>query len=86
MYLEGGLVPARYIIMGNLVNFLHYILKEDSESLLLTMLKAQIEHPTKNDWNSEIKSILAQISLELKYEEIKVIKETTFKKMVRKKH
>ena len=85
MYLDGGLVPARYIIMGNMVNFLHYILQQDNESLLLNMLKAQIDHPTKNDWNSEIKSILAQISLDLTYEELKVVKKTTFKKMVRNK-
>ena len=42
MYLEGGLVPAWYMIMGNMAMFLHYSLQEDEDSLLLKILKTQI--------------------------------------------
>ena len=47
MYLESGLVPARYLIMGNGAIFLQYILQEAEDSYLLQMLNAQIEYPIK---------------------------------------
>ena len=40
LYLEGGLVPAQYVIMGDITNFLQYILQENTDSLLLKMLQA----------------------------------------------
>ena len=84
MYLDGGLVPARYLILGNKVNYLHYILNEDSNSLLLKFLQAQIKFPVKNDWNSEVKNILTQLQINLSYEEIRSMKKSTFKTLVRR--
>ena len=70
LYLEGGLVPAQYVIMGNIANFLHYILQENTDSLLLKMLEAQIEHPIENDWNSEAKLVLKKLNITHSYAEI----------------
>ena len=55
LYLEGGFVPAQYVIMGNIANFIHYILQERTDSFLMKMLEAQIEHPVKHYLNSEAK-------------------------------
>ena len=49
MYLDAGIVPARFLIMGNKVNFLHYILQEEEKSLLLKVLKAQKDNPLRSD-------------------------------------
>ena len=58
MYLDGGTVPARYIKIGNKINFLHYILQEDTELLLLKMLEVQIDHPIKKSRICETKHLL----------------------------
>ena len=84
MYLESGLVPARYLIMGNRAIFLQYILQEAEDSNLLQMLNAQIKYPIKNDWNNEVKSALAQLKINISFEEIKNMKKFEFKKMVKK--
>ena len=44
MYLDGGLVPARFLIMCNMLNFL----QEDDKSLLLNIPEAQINSSLKN--------------------------------------
>ena len=85
MYLDGGLVPARYIIMGNMANFLQYILQENKDAILWKMLQAQIQHPLKKDWNTEVKSVLKKLNIIISYEEIKVMKKAAFKKLVRQK-
>ena len=53
MYLDGG--PARYQITRYMVNFLHYILQQEDNSLLNLMFRAQEKSPTKGDWVSETK-------------------------------
>ena len=55
MYLDGGQVPARYQIKRYMVNFLHYILQQEDNSLLNLMFRAQEKSPTKGDWVSETK-------------------------------
>ena len=84
MYLESGLVPARYLIMGNMVIFLQYILQEEEDSNLLQILKAQIKYPIKKDWNSEVKYALVQLKINLGNENIRSTKVAEFKKMVKK--
>ena len=49
------------------------------------MLQAQIEHPLKNDWNSEAKSVLTKLNITHNYEQIKLMKKSVFKKLVRNK-
>ena len=83
MYLESGLVPARYLIMGNTVIFLQYILQEEEDSNLLQILKAQIKYPIKKDWNSEVKYALVQLKINLGNENIRSTKVAEFKKMVK---
>ena len=31
LYLEGNFVPAQYVIMGNIANFINYILQENTD-------------------------------------------------------
>ena len=49
LYLGSGNVPIRFILMARQVNFLHYIMNEEEESLLNRFFKAQWEcFDTKN--------------------------------------
>ena len=49
LYLGSGNVPIRFILMARRVNFLHYIMNEEEESLLNRFFKAQWEcFDTKN--------------------------------------
>merc|ERR1712026_630621 len=49
-YLESGNIPIRFILMPRRLNFLHYIMNEDDNSLLKKFFKAQMEFPVKGDW------------------------------------
>ena len=49
LYLELGVSPIRNIIKSRRLNFLHYILHEEKESLLYKFLQAQFNELTKND-------------------------------------
>ena len=81
--LKKSVLPDRYIIMGNMATFLWYILKEEKQSFLLQMLESQVKYPIKFDWNSEVTSVLAQLQISLRYEEIKHMQKSEFKKIIR---
>ena len=63
MYLESGQVPARYQIKRMQLNMFQYILKQIEESLLYSMLMAQIVKPVKNDFYSTVCSILTEVNI-----------------------
>ena len=46
LYLETGNIPVRYILMARRINFLHYILNENEDSLLHNFSQAQ-EKPSE---------------------------------------
>ena len=50
LYLETGSIPIRFILMSRRLNFLHYILNEDENSLIYQFLMAQSKNPGKYDW------------------------------------
>ena len=47
LYLELGVSPIRSIITSRRLNFLQYILKENSDSMIHTFLMAQLSDPTR---------------------------------------
>ena len=85
MYLEAGMVPARYQVERQVLNFLHYILQQDKNSLLFQMLSAMIEKPTRNDWASFAKLLVQKYNLNLTLLEIENMKTSSFKKLVKTK-
>ena len=85
MYLEAGMVPARYQVERQVLNFVHYILQQDKNFLLLQILSAIIEKPTRNDWLGVAKLLVQKYNLELKLLEIEKIKTISFQKLVKTK-
>ena len=49
MYLEAGIVPARYQVMCHMMNFLQCILMQPLNYLLKGIYQAQIRNPKNSD-------------------------------------
>ena len=58
LYLETGMIPARFQVQRQVLNLLQYILQQPADSLLFKVWKALENHPTRKDWLSGAKEIL----------------------------
>ena len=85
LYLEVGEIPARFQIKRLMLNYLHYILQEDKNSLLSKFFHAQWANPITNDWVSNIQKVKTEINLNYSFEEIKVMKKTKYTRIVESK-
>ena len=83
MYLEAGIVPARFQVQRQVLNLLQYILQQPPESLLYKVYKALENHPTKNDWLCGALKCLETFEMNLTMEEIKVMKSNKYKHTVK---
>ena len=63
--------------------FYHYILNEDSESLLHKFYKIQARKPVKNDWSLTIKENLKDLKISLTENEIQNMSKIAFQKIVK---
>ena len=85
MYLDLGVCPARFIIKKYKLNFLHYILNQPEESLMKTFFEAQMNHPSKGDWVSEMKNLIIEWKVANTFEEVRAIKKNQYEKIVNEK-
>ena len=65
LYLELGIVPARFVIKQRKVMFLKHILMQNENSLLKKVFDAQIKMPTKGDWVSDINETLEELEIKI---------------------
>ena len=84
LYLEMGCLPIRFIIKSRRIMFLHYILSEEDDSLMLKFFKAQLENPSLGDWSEQVKDDLDEIGMKISMEEIRPLSEDSFRRRVRK--
>ena len=85
LYLETGNIPVRYILMARRINFLHYILNENEDSLLHNFFEAQLKSPVKGDWMLRVKKDLEELEINLTFLEIYGISKSDLKKIIREK-
>ena len=85
MCLELGVVPVRYVIMGNRVKYLNTILNESTDSMLRQVYDAQKEDSKKGDFVDQVNKDLRELHIEFKEDEIKDIKKLEWKPFVDKK-
>ena len=85
LYLESGNIPIRFVLMSRRLNFLHYMLNEDEDSLIRSVLIAQIENPTNGDWITTALEDLKTLDINLKLDEIQRSSKINFKTMVKEK-
>ena len=84
LYLELALLPIRFIIQIRRLLYLHHILQQKEDSLLYKFFMAQLTFPTPKDWVTQVLEDIENLSIELEIEEIKIMKKSTFKKIVKK--
>ena len=82
LYLETGHHPARFQIFRMMLNFLKYILDQDKNSLVSRFFMAQKENPNKGDWVSYVRKLIADMDINLTFEDISVMKKRSYKKIV----
>ena len=82
-YLETGIVPARFQVQRQVLNFLQYIIQQPPESLLYKVYKALENHPTKKDWLCGAKHCLETFEIKMTLEEIKSMKAIKYKHIVK---
>ena len=85
LYLEVGQIPGRFQIIKTRLLFLKNILNEDQTSRVYKFFDAQEKNPKKGDWVSICKLNMKEINLGLTVQEIKEIKKTKFKIILKKK-
>ena len=85
MYLDLGILPARFQIKKYKLNFLHYILNQPEVSLLHRFFLAQMENPTKGDWVSEVQNWIFEYEIGISFEEVLKIKKSKYEKIVSEK-
>ena len=85
LYLELGALPVRFILMSRRINFLWYLINDKEESLLKRFFKAQCDQPIRGDWVSTVKQDLAELEINLSFEEIEKISKEAFKDLVKQK-
>ena len=83
LYLELGITPIRFIIMSRRLMFYHYILNEDSDSLLYKFYKLQARKPVKNDWCLTINENLNELKIFLTEHQIQNMSKIAFQKIVK---
>ena len=77
MYLEMGMVPLKYVLIGKRLKFLKYILDEDEETMVNKVYKAMKEDSKVGDFVDLIKKDMKTVNINLTDDEIK--EETTIK-------
>ena len=65
------------------INFLHWILCEDKNSLVSRFFQAQCSEPIKGDWVSAVKKDLEHVDIKLSFEEISNYSKKSFKTLVK---
>ena len=63
--------------------FYHYILNEDSETLINKFYKLQARKPVKNDWSLTISENLKELKIPLTENQIQSMSKNAFKKKVK---
>ena len=84
MYLEVGLVPARYQVHRQVLNYIQYILQQPRSSMIYRIFEAMRMNPTRGDWASFAMELIEKYDLKLNLEEICEMKPSIYKKLVQR--
>ena len=82
LYLETGHQPACFHIFRMMLNFLKYILDQESSTLISRFFIAQKDNPTKGDWVNCVRKLMIDMNINFTFEDISKMKKRTFKNIV----
>ena len=83
LYLELGCIPITYIIMNRRIMYLQYLLKQDEDSLLQNVFRAQKDDPVRGDWIIQVKKDLDNIGMKESMEQIKTMSVDAFRDLTK---
>ena len=83
LYLELGVIPLREMMRQRRLNFLHYILRQDKESILFKVFEAQNTNRSKKDWVTSVIKNLEELDLNVNFETIQKIGKETWRNTVK---
>ena len=83
-YLELGIIPLREIIKQRKLNFLHYILAQDEDSIMFKVFEKQYQERHKKDWVSSILMDLEELKLDVTFVQIQNTSKMRWRNMIRK--
>ena len=83
LYLELGILPMREIIKQRRLNFLHYILKQEKNTILYKVFEAQNIKRNKKDWVTTVTQDLKELKLDVTFATIQQIGKEKWRNMVR---
>jgi hypothetical protein len=79
-----GVLPFREILIKKRISFLHQILNEEKDSIMYRFLQTQLKSMSSKDWITQVLKDIKDINLNLSLEEIKVMKKSELKKILKK--
>ena len=83
-FLELGILPLREMIRERRLNFLHYILKQDANSILFKIFEVQLETRTKKDWVSTILNDMQICQIGVTFAEIQAMNKVKWKNIIKR--
>ena len=84
LFLELGVMPLRDIIRQRRIIFLHYIIKQKSESMIGRIFETQNRKRTPKDWITTVLKDLEELNLDFTFTDIKHISKENWKKLVKR--
>ena len=83
LFLELGCIPLRQIILEKRMGFLHYILNQSKNSIILKFFQTQMEKRTKGDWVSAVLKDLEMLDINLEMEQIRMMEKSSFMRIIK---
>ena len=85
MFLELGILPVKYVLMKKRMQFLHYILNENIDSMIVQVYNALREDHRKSNFVQLTNFDRQDLDIELTDEDIQTIPKITWKKYIKEK-
>ena len=83
-FLELGILPLREIIRERRLNFVHYILNQEENSLIVKVFEKQLKNCSLKDWVKTVMDDLEKVGLNATFAEIKTTRKAIWKNIVKK--
>ena len=85
MMLELGLIPIRYVLMQKLLQILHYLIKQDKESMLSKAFRVLQADSRKGDFVDLSSRDKTELDIVLTDEEIEAMSKRQWKRLIKQK-
>ena len=85
LYLELGCQDIQTILKARRINYLHYLLTSNPDSMLTKFFNVQLKYPSPGDWTEQVKVDLADFGIEMDLDTIRSKSIYSFKNIVKRK-